>query len=330
LFLRTSEFLWQEGHNAFATKDEADMDARTMRAMYADVIQNDLAIPLTIGAKTPKERFAGGEATYTMEAMMPDGKALQMGTSHVLKQSFPASYDVQYQDSDGQIKTPWCTSWGMTTRLIGAMVMVHGDENGLVVPPRIAPKQVVIVPIYRDDEAREQVMAKAAEIKKQLEHAHVRVIIDDSSDRPGAKFFKWELKGAPIRLELGPRDVVNNSVMMARRVSAGEKKVVVALDDIAGTIAHELAVMQSYLFERAQSWQGNKRFSGEKIKDFGSALADNNGFYEANWCGDRACEDRCVEYKADIRCILEEKPVAGVCFCCDRDAKHRVVIAKGY
>ncbi len=329
-FLRTTEFLWQEGHNAFATRDDADMDARAMRAMYADVIQNDLAIPLTVGTKTPKERFAGGEATYTMEAMMPDGKALQMGTSHLLKQSFPQSYGVQYQNSDGQVKTPWCTSWGMTTRLIGAMVMVHGDENGLVIPPRIAPKQVVIVPIYRNDEDRETVMAKAKQVKQELEYAHVRVTIDDSSDRPGAKFFKWELKGAPLRLELGPRDVTNNSVMMARRIAVGEKKQVISLDDITRTIVNELEVMQTYLFERAQSWQGAYRYQADKIKDFGQTLADKNGFYETNWCGERVCEDYCAEYKADIRCILEEKQASGVCFSCDNDAKYRVIIAKGY
>lgn len=332
-FLRTTEFLWQEGHTAHATETEADAKAREMLDLYVDFIENDLCIPLFKGRKTAKERFAGAKETYCMEALMPDGKALQIGTSHLLAQSFPAAYGVQFQDKDGELKSPWCTSWGTTTRMVGAVVMAHGDDSGLVLPPAVAPYHVVIVPIYRKDEERDAVLAKAESYAQQLRGAGVRVHIDTRDERPGAKFFTWELRGAPIRLELGPRDVANNCVMVATRVTlpGQESKTSVDSDMLLGHVTGLLAQIPEQMRRNARTYYEERELPGSKITEFGPTMADENGYVRAPWCGDTACEAKLEQYKADIRCILDE-PVANgeECFCCEHTGTQTVLIAKGY
>ena len=333
-FLRTTEFLWQEGHTAHATREEADAMARMMLDVYIDVIENYLAIPLFTGRKTNKERFAGAAETYCMEAMMPDGKALQMGTSHLLAHSFPAAYDVKFQDKEGAMQTPWCTSWGMTTRLVGAAVMVHGDEKGLVLPPNVAPYQLVIVPIYRTDEERDEVLAQAHAHRDALQASGVRVFIDDhTGQRPGAKFFKWELRGAPLRMELGPRDVAAGHAMLSPRVALPgmDGKQTIQNNSLVESVTQMLEAMQKQLLERARGYYQEQTFDGESIREFGKPLKKKNGFYRADWCGSGDCEEKLVSSLAGIRCILDGPVVSATCFgLCEAPAAHRVVIAKGY
>lgn len=332
-FLRTTEFLWQEGHTAHVTKQEADATAQEMLQVYTDFIQNDLCIPLFTGVKTAKERFAGAEQTYCMEAIMPDGKALQMGTSHLLAHSFPAAYEVQFQDKESKMQSPWCTSWGVTTRMVGAAIMVHGDENGLVLPPAVAPYQVVIVPIYRTDEERESVFVVAQEYANSLRECGVRVHVDVRDERPGAKFFMWELRGAPVRIELGPRDVAQQSAMVATRVTLPdrERKQVVGQADVAGHIVKLLTQIPAVMRERAQKYYADLAMSETSLNDFGQKMADGAGYVQTGWCSSSECEEKLVAFKAGIRCILDEKPAAGArCFACGGEAQSCVLIAKGY
>ena len=332
-FLRTTEFLWQEGHTAHASKEEANTKAIQMRDIYVDFIENDLCIPLFKGVKTAKERFAGAEQTYCFEAIMPDGKALQMGTSHLLAHSFPAAFGVQFQDQDGELKAPWCTSWGVTTRMIGALLMAHGDDAGLAMPPAVAPYQVVIVPIYRKDEERTEVMAAAEQHAAALRAAGIRVHIDARDERPGAKFFTWELRGAPIRIELGPRDVANNSMMVATRVELAErdKKVSVANQDIVTHIQDLLVQIPAAMKARAQAYYQSQLRPESTLADFGSVMADQNGYVKVAWCGNTACEAQLDQYKAGIRCILDESVSDDThCFACEQKGAHLVIVAKGY
>ncbi|MDQ5890196.1 MAG: prolyl-tRNA synthetase [Candidatus Dependentiae bacterium] len=334
-FLRTSEFLWQEGHTAHATREEALEKAKEMLGVYIKFITEELCIPIFAGEKTPKERFAGGDATFTMEGMMPDGKALQMGTSHLLAHSFPAAYGVQFQDKDGQMKSPWCTSWGTTTRMIGAAVMVHGDDAGLVLPPAIAQYQVVIVPIFKTDEEKVTVLAAANAQKQALENADIRVHIDARDERPGAKFFHWELRGVPIRLELGPRDVAQQSLMMAPRIVAegADRKITVAFDALVGTVHGALKTFAQLLFTRAKTYRDAQLSNATKgtLESFGKNIEAYNGFVKAGWCFDRACEEALVAYKGSIRCILDEMvPDEAQCFGCQKPATHVVLAAKSY
>ncbi len=334
-FIRTAEFLWQEGHTAHATREEALAKAKEMLAVYIKFISEELCIPVFSGEKTPKERFAGGEATFTMEGMMPDGKALQMGTSHLLAHSFPAAYGVQFQDKDGQMKSPWCTSWGTTTRMIGAAVMVHGDDNGLVLPPAIAQYQVVIVPIFKTEEERAVVTAAATTHKQALETAGVRVHIDLRDERPGAKFFHWELRGVPIRLELGPRDVAQHSVMLAPRIVAegADRKSVVMSGELVGAVHVALKALASLLFARAKTYRDAQLINAARgsLTDFGKTIEEYNGFVKAGWCFERSCEEALVAYKGSIRCILDEvAPDGAQCFCCQKPATHIVLAAKSY
>jgi len=334
-FLRTTEFLWQEGHTAHSDREEADAMAQKMLAVYIDVIENYLAIPLFTGRKTKKERFAGADETYCMEAMMPDGKALQMGTSHLLAHSFPQAFGVSFQGKDGVMQTPWCTSWGITTRLVGAVLMVHGDDNGVVLPPRIAPHQVVIVPIFRNDEEQERVMQEALQYADILKSEGVRVHVDvRSGERPGAKFFKWEMRGVPLRIEIGPRDVAAGQVLVSCRVDMPEcsGKITVAKDVIGATVTTLLDDLQNHLFNRAKQYYEEQTHQGASIRDFGKALKKQNGFYCVDWCGEAACEEKLVSSQAGIRCILDEAVADdATCFgCCGADARYRVVAAKGY
>jgi prolyl-tRNA synthetase len=334
-FLRTSEFLWQEGHTAHATKDEALQQAAEMLELYTHFITHDLCIPLFIGKKTPKERFAGADQTLTMEAMMPDGKALQMGTSHVLAQSFPAAYGVQFQDKDGSMKTPWCTSWGITTRLIGAAVMVHGDDAGLVLPPAIAQYQVVIIPIFKTEDERVLVLGAASEYQHLLEAAGLRVHVDARDERPGAKFFHWELRGVPLRLELGPRDVAGQTVLLVPRITdtPDSRKVTVARDTIVGNVQTALRTFSALLYSRALAYRGQqlREIYQSDISEFGKTIEEYNGFVRTGWCFARECEDQLVAYKGSIRCILDELvPDNAQCFACKKPATHVVIAAKSY
>jgi prolyl-tRNA synthetase len=335
-FLRTSEFLWQEGHTAHSNRDEALEKAEEMLGVYTKFLREELCLPLFVGQKTPKERFAGADATFTMEGMMPDGKALQMGTSHLLSHSFPAAYGVQFQDKDGLMKSPWCTSWGLTTRVIGAAVMVHGDDAGLVLPPAIAQYQVVIIPIFKTDEEKTAVLAVAREQKETLELANVRVHLDSRDERPGAKFFYWELRGVPIRLELGPRDVVNKTLIMVPRIvadNAAQRKTVVSFNELVVTIKSSLKTFADLLYSRALACRDTQMIesASDSIESFGKAIEEYSGFVKTGWCFDRACEEALVNYKGSIRCIIDE-PVRNEarCFGCRKPATHMVLAAKSY
>lgn len=332
-FLRTTEFLWQEGHTAHATHEEADTTAQKMLSLYADFIENDLCIPLFIGRKTAKERFAGAQETYCMEAMMPDGKALQIGTSHLLAHKFPAAYGVQFQDKDGELRSPWCTSWGTTTRMIGALVMVHGDDNGLCLPPAVAPYQVVIVPIYRKDEERDVVLAAAKKHAASLEDMGIRVHIDTRDERPGAKFYSWELRGAPIRIELGPRDVASDSMMIATRVAlpGRERKVAVNATEMPAAITDLMTEIPQQMRENARYMYADLERTQTKLSEFGPGMAKSNGYVRTAWCQSAACEEQLEQYKAGIRCILDDAVADSThCFSCDTAGSARVLIAKGY
>ncbi len=334
-FLRTAEFLWQEGHTAHSSKDEAFIQSTEMLELYTQFITHELCIPLFTGKKTPKERFAGADQTLTMEAMMPDGKALQMGTSHVLSPSFPAAYGVQFQDKDGVMKTPWCTSWGITTRLIGAAVMVHGDDNGLVLPPAIAQYQVVIIPIYKTEEERIMVCGAATQYQTLLEASGLRVHIDIRDERPGAKFFYWELRGVPVRLELGQRDVTAKTVLLVPRIvaDATQRKIIVGHETLVGGVHTALTTLRTLLYTRATIYRAaqlQEIYQGE-LTTFGKIIEEYNGFVRTGWCFARECEDQLVAYKGSIRCILDEAvPDNAQCFACKKPATHVVIAAKSY
>jgi len=334
-FLRTAEFLWQEGHTAHITREDALAKAKEMLAVYVKFITEELCIPVFSGEKTPKERFAGADATFTMEGMMPDGKALQMGTSHLLAHSFPAAYGVEFQDKDGQMKSPWCSSWGTTTRMIGAAVMVHGDDAGLVLPPAIAQYQVVIVPIFKTEEEKKLVLSAAITYKHLLEVAGIRVHVDARDERPGAKFFHWELRGVPLRLELGPRDVASNTLMMVPRIVAegADRKVLVTADALVATISVGLKTYAQLLFVRAKIYRDAQLSNATQgtLESFGKNIEEYNGFVKAGWCFDRVCEEALVQYKGSIRCILDEVvPDDAQCFGCQKPATHVVLAAKSY
>ena len=327
-FLRTTEFLWQEGHTAHETKQEAADEALMMLQEYVDLAEQYLAIPVVSGRKSELEKFPGAETTYTFEAMMQDGKALQMGTSHLLSQSFAKSFDMNFQDRDGNVAYPHLTSWGSTTRFVGAVVMVHGDQNGLVLPPRIAPIQAVIIPILKKNADNAQVLAAAKQLHDQLAQAAIRVTLDDATHKtPGAKFYHWELKGVPVRIEIGPRDLENNQAMIADRLGMGKQAV--ALSDAVSHVTQLLKTVQQELFNRAKAHQQAMWFKEEKLATFGKLLDSQPGFYQTGWCGDAACEEQLKAYKATTRCLLEETTFAS-CFHCDKPNKHDVLVAKSY
>ena len=327
-FLRTTEFFWQEGHTAHATKDEAHAEVLTMLNEYIDLAHNYLAIPVISGLKSEGEKFPGAEKTYTFEAVMQDGKALQMGTSHLLSQSFAKAFDMQFQNQTGELTYPWLTSWGATTRLIGAVVMVHGDQKGLILPPKIAPIQVVIVPIFKSgSESENKVLGTVSEIFEKLKVKGVRVHIDDDRSRtPGAKFYEWELKGVPIRLEIGPKDIEKNQVMMVDRL--GNKKAV-SLDVVIPNVEHRLKEFQDELFKRAQKTMQDHWHKGEKLAQFGPELEKNAGLYQTGWCQDPACERELKKYKASTRVLLDSDEFK-VCFHCSKPSTTDVIVAKSY
>ena len=331
-FLRTTEFLWQEGHTAHLTQDEAVKFSKSILEMYKKFVEEYLAIPVIAGEKSESERFAGADNTFTIEGLMQDGKALQMGTSHVLAHSFSKSFDIKFQDKDGKMNSPYCTSWGVTTRLIGALIMTHGDQNGIIMPPKIAPIQTVIIPIYRNDNDKKLVLDKVQELKTTLLNKNISVFVDDDEQSsPGAKFFKWETKGVPVRIEIGPKDIEKNSVVLVNRVEQdrAKKKSFVSIDNIGQEVVTLLETIQKQLFDRAKKRIETSWHKAEKLEEFAAKLEKANGLYQVGWCGCAECEAKLKQYKGSIRCLLDTKEVK-TCFSCGKSSKTDVLVAKAY
>ena len=325
-FLRSMEFLWQEGHTAHATAEEAQEETIRMLNVYAEFCEKYLAIPVVKGKKTDKEKFAGAEETYTIESLMHDGKALQSGTSHNFGDGFAKAFGIQYSDKDNQLRHVFQTSWGVTTRLIGAIIMVHGDDNGLVLPPKIAPKQLVIVPIAMH---KEGVSEKASALCEQLKKSF-KVDIDLSDKTPGWKFAEYEMKGVPVRLEIGPRDIENNSCVLVRRDT--NEKIPASLDNIEETVAKLLDDIQNSLFEKALKHREENTFSATTYDEFKEVVDSKGGFIKAMWCGDEACENKIKEDTgASSRCMpFEGENISDKCVCCGKEAKKLVYWGKAY
>jgi len=331
LFLRTAEFLWQEGHTAHATKEEAIAETVKMLDVYADFAENWMAMPVIKGVKTPNERFAGAEDTYCIEALMQDGKALQAGTSHFLGQNFAKAFDVKFSDKNNTLDYVWATSWGVSTRLIGGLVMTHSDDEGLVLPPRIAPLQVVIVPIYKGEEQKALLDEKVHAMVASFKAAGIRVKYDDSDNqRPGWKFAEYELKGVPVRIAVGPRDLENNQVEIARRDT--KEKTTVSMDGITETVSQLLLDIQSNLFNRAKKYRDEHITKVDAWEDFIATLDTKAGFVSAHWDGTPETEDKIKEMtKATIRCIpLNNEQEAGTCILTGQPSTQRVLFARAY
>ena len=331
LFLRTAEFLWQEGHTAHATKEEAIEETLKMLDVYADFAENWMAMPVIKGVKTPNERFAGAEDTYCIEALMQDGKALQAGTSHFLGQNFAKAFDVKFSDKNNTLDYVWATSWGVSTRLIGGLVMTHSDDEGLVLPPRIAPVQVVIVPIFKGEEQKALLDEKVHAMVASFKAAGIRVKYDDSDNqRPGWKFAEYELKGVPVRIAVGPRDLENNQVEIARRDT--KEKTTVSMEGITETVSQLLLDIQSNLFERAKQYRDEHITKVDSWEDFISILDTKAGFVSAHWDGTSATEDKIKEMtKATIRCIpLNNEQETGTCILSGQPSTQRVLFARAY
>ncbi len=330
VFLRTMEFLWQEGHTAHATKTEAEERAHQMIHVYKDFFEKYLAIPVIAGRKTESEKFAGADYTLCVEAMMQDGKALQAGTSHMLGQNFAKPFDVKFLDEKSEQQYVWQTSWGVSTRMIGGLIMTHADDKGMVMPPRIAPIQVVLATIYASDEEKELVINKAESLSKELKANGIRAKVDARDERPGVKFFEWEKKGVPVRLEIGPKDVAKDQVVAVRRDS-GEKEII-ADQAIVARVAEILQAIQENLFDSALQ----KRLDNTKeIDDYGKfkkQMEEKDIFVSAHWCGGAQCEEKIKEEtKATIRCIpLDQKKEKGKCLLCGKESNGRVIFAKAY
>jgi prolyl-tRNA synthetase len=331
LFLRTAEFLWQEGHTAHATAEEAVEETKKMLDVYATFVEEYMAVPVVRGVKTPNERFAGAEDTYCIEALMQDGKALQAGTSHFLGQNFAKAFDVKFLTKENKQEYVWATSWGVSTRLIGALVMAHSDDDGLILPPRIAPLQVVIVPIYKGDEQKEKIGARANEIIAQLKSLGIRVKYNDNDNaRPGWKFAEYELKGVPVRLALGARDLENNVVEVARRDT--KEKQTIALDNLIEHIKNLLEEIQQNLFNRAHSYRQAHTTKADTWEEFEKLLDEKGGFISAHWDGTPETEEAIKEKtKATIRCIpLNNPQEEGRCILTGKTSKERVLFARAY
>jgi prolyl-tRNA synthetase len=330
LFLRTLEFYWQEGHTAHATEAEAQEETRRMLDVYTDFAINEAAVPVVPGKKTESEKFMGAVDSYSIEAMMGDTRALQAGTSHFLGQKFSSAFDIQYLDTDNQLQHVWTTSWGFSTRFVGAIIMTHGDDQGLVLPPRLAPIQIVIVPIYRNEEERAQVMPVIERIRNEL--SEFRLKVDDREGvTPGYKFNDWELRGVPLRIEVGPKDVAKDTVALARRDVLGKDgKTFISQSGVVGRVKELLESIQKSLFDKALAFRQDHTFEPQDYAEFQEAV--HNGWALAWWCGDRACEAKVKEEtKATARCIPFEQPVAeGRCIYCNRKATTKVYFARAY
>ena len=341
LFLRTLEFFWQEGHTAHATAEEAEAETRQMLDVYTDFAVREAAVPVIPGRKSAAERFAGAEQTYSIEAMMGDGKALQAGTSHNLGQNFAKAFEIRYLDKTGVLQHCWTTSWGLSTRFIGAIIMVHGDDQGLILPPRLAPYQIVIVPIYKTDEEKASVLETAQRLRRELVDAGIRVKMDEREGMsPGFKFNDWEMRGVPLRMELGPKDVAKGSVVLARRDRPGrEGKSFVPQQGIAAAVAQALVEIQKALYDRALAFRQANTADPADYGEFKQAV--EKGFAYSWWCGGAACEEKIKdETKATMRCIPVEDPTggqgapqaggAGKCIYCGAAAQEKAIFARAY
>ncbi|NLZ27523.1 MAG: proline--tRNA ligase [Firmicutes bacterium] len=330
-FLRTSEFLWQEGHTCHRTEEDAEEETLKMLDVYREFIENELAIPVYTGRKTEKEKFAGALHTYTVEALMSDGKALQAGTSHNLGQHFARVFDITFMDMDDQLKYVWQTSWGVSTRLIGAVIMVHGDDRGLVLPPAIAPLQTVIVPIITKKD-REMVLEEVGNIAAKLENI-VRLKVDEREGySAGWKFNEWEMKGVPLRIELGPRDIRDSRVIAVRRDTGGREEI--PFEDVPARVPELLKEIQDDLYRRARAFLSEHTVTMDDYERFQAHMADSGGFVLSGWCGKESCEE-CIkeETKATIRCIIAERnneDEPRTCLCCREEARYRVYFARSY
>jgi len=340
LFLRTLEFFWQEGHTAHATAEEAEAETRQMVDVYVDFAMNEAAVPVIAGRKSEAEKFAGAQTTYALEAMMGDGKALQFCTSHNLGQNFAKAFDIRYLDSNGVLQHCWTTSWGLSTRVVGAIIMVHGDDQGLIFPPRLAPYQIVIVPIFKSDEEKATVFEAARKLRKELADAGIRVKMDEREGMsPGFKFNDWEMRGVPLRLELGPKDVAKGSVVLARRDRPGkEGKSFVPQEAIAHSVAKMLDEIQKSIFDRALAFRKANTFEPAGYEEFKKAV--EKGFAFSWWCGNGDCEAKIKEEtKATMRCIPLDQTLgaggpatagSGKCICCGQLAKEKGIFARAY
>ncbi len=331
LFLRTSEFLWQEGHTAHATQQEAIEEAERMLDVYAEFAEKYLAIPVLKGVKTPNERFAGALESYCIEALMQDGKALQAGTSHFLGQNFAKAFDVKFTSKEGKLDYVWATSWGVSTRLMGALVMAHSDDDGLVLPPKLAPIQVVIVPVYKTEDELNRVSEVALKVKKELEQKNISVKFDNrDTHKPGWKFAEYELKGVPLRIAIGPRDLENQTVEVARRDT--KEKNTYQLTDIALKVEHLLDHIQDNIYKKALNFRESKTCKADTYEEFKKLLDSEGGFIHAHWDGTPETEQRIKdETKATIRCIpLNNHKEEGKCILTGKPSTQRVVFARAY
>lgn len=325
-FLRTAEFLWQEGHTIHATREEAEEETRYILNLYSELCRDVLAMPVIQGKKTESEKFAGAVDTYTIESLMHDGKALQAGTSHYLGENFARAFGIQYSDKEGKQQYVHYTTWAVTTRLIGAIIMVHGDDNGMVMPPRIAPIQVIIVPIAQH---KAGVLEKASELKDILSKS-LRVKIDDSDKTPGWKFSEYEMKGVPVRLEVGPKDIEKNQVVLARR-DTGEKTVV-SMDNLENEVTGLLDKIHNAMFEKAKSFRNNNTHDALNMEEFKDIEENKTGFVRAMWCGDSKCEEKIREVTgATSRCIpFKQEHISDTCVCCGKKADKLVYWGRAY
>lgn len=331
LFLRTAEFLWQEGHTAHATKIEAIQESELMLKVYAEFAEKYMAMPVIQGIKTESERFAGAEETYCIEALMQDGKALQAGTSHFLGQNFAKAFDVKFATKEGKKEHVWATSWGVSTRLMGALIMTHSDDNGLVLPPDLAPYQVVIVPIYKGQEQLDLISEKANDIKTELLNLGVSVKFDNrDTHKPGWKFNEYELKGVPLRIAIGPRDIANNTIELARRDTL--EKSIVNMNELSKVIPKTLKDIQENLFQRALKHRDDNTSKVDTWEEFKEVVNGPGGFVEAHWDGSSETEEKIKqETKATIRCIpLDSKDEEGLCIYSGKPSSKRVLFAKAY
>jgi prolyl-tRNA synthetase len=331
LFLRTAEFLWQEGHTAHATKEEALQEASKMQGVYADFAENFMAMPVVKGIKTESERFAGALDTYTIEALMQDGKALQAGTSHFLGQNFAEAFDVKFTNKEGKQEHVWATSWGVSTRLIGGLIMTHSDDLGLVLPPKLAPIQVVIVPIYKSQEQLDALSEKAVQLVKALKNKGVSVKFDNrTTHKPGWKFAEYEMKGVPLRIAVGPRDLENGTLELARRDTL--EKEVVAQEAIEARVLELLEEIQEQLFQKAKTYRDGHITKVDDFETFQEVLNSKGGFVLAHWDGTEETENQIKEKtKATIRCIAIDAPEEeGKCVFSGKPSQKRVLFAKAY
>jgi len=331
LFLRTAEFLWQEGHTAHSTKDEAMKEAELMNNIYADFAQNFMGIPVIKGLKSESERFAGAEETFCIEALMQDGKALQAGTSHFLGQNFAKAFDVKFANKDGKLDYVWATSWGVSTRLMGALIMTHSDDNGLVLPPKLAPIQVVIIPIYKSEDQLNQISKKIDPIIDKLKSKNISVLYDKrDTHKPGFKFNEHEIKGVPIRIVIGPKDLENSTLEIFRRDNM--KKEIIELENIFEKIDFLLEDIQSNIFNNAQKFTKENIRTANTYDEFKSIIKNKGGFVSAHWDGSSETEEKIKkETKATIRCIpIDSKKEEGFCVVSNKPSPQRVLFAKAY